>query len=478
MLLKRFYDEKLAHASWLLGCNATGEALVIDPNRDAAQYVEAAAREGVRVTHVAETHIHADFVSGSRELAARTGARLHLSDEGGDDWRYAFAAEDGAVPLKDGASFRVGNVRVDVMHTPGHTPEHLSFVVTDTATGDAPVGVFTGDFVFVGDVGRPDLLERAAQYAGTMESGARTLFASLQRFKDALPDYVQLWPAHGAGSACGKALGAMPSTTLGYERLFNWALAEKDEAAFVRAVLAGQPEPPMYFAQMKRINRDGPAVLGEIHLPPRIAPDRLPALLAEGATVIDLRPGSAYAARHAPGTLSVAMGKSFSTFAGSVIPYDRPLYLLVDANADAPTTPDALRTAVRDLAMIGLDDVAGWIALDAIDAAGTVPEWSADQVDAARVTGEAEVIDVRNSSEFEAGHLPGAHSFPLGRLAERVGDVPRGKTLVVHCQAGSRAWPAVGLLRAHGFPVVHLAGDYAAWKAAGRPVELGAAVPA
>jgi len=476
MLLKRFYDEKLAHASWLVGCSATGEALVVDPNRDAAQYVEAAAAEGLRVTHVTETHIHADFVSGSRELAARTGARLRLSDEGGPDWRYAFAAEDGAVLLKDGDSFRVGNVRVDVMHTPGHTPEHLSFVVTDTATGDAPVGVFTGDFVFVGDVGRPDLLERAAQIAGTMESGARTLFASLRRFMDALPDYVQLWPAHGAGSACGKALGAMPSTTLGYERLFNWALAENDEDAFVRGVLAGQPEPPMYFAQMKRINRDGPAVLGEIRIPPRLPADRLPALLAEGATVIDLRSGAAYAARHAPGTLSVAMGKSFPTFAGSVVPYDRPFHLLAD-----PSAPEALRTALRDLAMIGLDDAAGWIEVDAIGAvteAGAVPEWSADAVESARMTGEAEVIDVRNSSEFEAGHLPGAHSFPLGRLAERVGDVPRGRTLVVHCQAGSRAWPAVGLLRAHGFPVVHLAGDYAAWKAAGRPVETGAAVPA
>jgi hydroxyacylglutathione hydrolase len=377
------------------------------------------------------------------------------------------------VLLKDGDSFRVGNVRVDVMHTPGHTPEHLSFVITDTATGDAPVGVFTGDFVFVGDVGRPDLLERAANIAGTMESGARTLFASLRRFKDALPDYVQLWPAHGAGSACGKALGAMPTTTLGYERLFNWALAEKDEAAFVRAVLAGQPEPPMYFAQMKRINRDGPPMLREIRVPPRLAPDRLPALIAEGATVIDLRAGAAYAARHAPGTLSVPMGKMFPTFAGSVIPYDRPFHLLAD-----PSAPDALRAALRDLAMIGLDDAAGWIEIDAIDARAAVPEWSADEVEAARMTGEAEVIDVRNSSEFEAGHLPGAHSFPLGRLAERVGDVPRGKTLVVHCQAGSRAWPAVGLLSAHGFPVVHLAGDYAAWKTAGRPVELGAAVPA
>src|SRR4051812_1635707 len=215
MILKRFYDEKLAHASWLVGCAATGEALVVDPNRDVEPYVDAAAREGLRITHVAETHIHADFVSGTRELAQRTGATPYLSGEGGDDWRYAWADGDGAELVMDGSRFMVGNVRVDVMHTPGHTPEHVCFVVTDTAGADRPMGVFTGDFVFVGDVGRPDLLERAVHRAGTMEAGARTLFRSLARFKAALPEWVQLWPAHGAGSACGKALGAVPQTTLG-----------------------------------------------------------------------------------------------------------------------------------------------------------------------------------------------------------------------------------------------------------------------
>ncbi|HYW08542.1 MAG TPA: MBL fold metallo-hydrolase, partial [Longimicrobium sp.] len=171
MILKRFYDEKLAQASYLVGCGATGEALVIDPNRDADAYLAEAARAGLRVTHITETHIHADFVSGARELAARSGGRLHLSDEGDASWKYAYAAEGGAVLLHDGDSFRVGELRVDVMHTPGHTPEHLSFVVTDTPTATQPVGIFTGDFVFVGDVGRPDLLERAANMAGTMEAG-------------------------------------------------------------------------------------------------------------------------------------------------------------------------------------------------------------------------------------------------------------------------------------------------------------------
>jgi hydroxyacylglutathione hydrolase len=211
MILKRFYDEKLAQASYLLGCGATGEALVVDPNRDVQQYIDAAAAEDLRLTHVTETHIHADFVSGTNELAARTGARAYLSDEGGRDWSYAFAGAIDAVLLRDGHEFRVGNIRVRVMHTPGHTPEHLSFVVTDTAGADQPMGVFTGDFVFVGDVGRPDLLEKAAGVTGTMEAGARQLFDSIQRIRT-LPDFVQLWPGHGAGSACGKSLGAVPST--------------------------------------------------------------------------------------------------------------------------------------------------------------------------------------------------------------------------------------------------------------------------
>ena len=214
MFFKRFYDTKLAQASYLIGCQQTGEALVVDPNRDVEQYVTAADAEGLRVTHVTETHIHADFVSGARELAARTGARLLLSDEGDAEWKYAYAAGAKARLLKDGDSFMVGNVRIEALHTPGHTPEHLSFLVTDMPAAAGPWGILTGDFVFVGDVGRPDLLERAAGYVGTMEAAAHTLFHSLERFR-ALTDHVQVWPGHGAGSACGKSLGAIASSTVG-----------------------------------------------------------------------------------------------------------------------------------------------------------------------------------------------------------------------------------------------------------------------
>jgi hydroxyacylglutathione hydrolase len=481
MILKRFYDEKLAQASYLVGCAATGEALVVDPNRDVEQFVAAAEAEELRITHITETHIHADFVSGARELAERTGAKLYLSDEGDENWKYAFAREYDAVLLRDGDSFKVGNVKIEVLHTPGHTPEHLSFVVTDTAGADKPMGVFTGDFVFVGDVGRPDLLERAAKYQGTMEQGARVLYASLQKFKDALPDYVQLWPGHGAGSACGKALGAVPQTTLGYEKLFNWGLAAQSEEEFVEAVLAGQPEPPMYFAEMKRINKEGPRLLGGFHRPQRLPENRLEPLLAQGAVVVDTRHASEFAAGHIPGTINLPLGRSFTTWAGSVLPYEQDFYLIVEG-----VTPEGVEEVVRDLAMIGLDRVAGCFSAGVVQtriqenrASEGVPEVSPDQLASLLATNAVELIDVRNGTEWEAGHIPGSRNIPLGRLTEQLEQIPREKPLVVHCQSGGRAAVAIGVLQANGFHnVSHLSGDFAEWSEQQRPVEKGGAVPA
>jgi hydroxyacylglutathione hydrolase len=360
------------------------------------------------------------------------------------------------------------------MHTPGHTPEHLSFVVTDTAGADRPMGVFTGDFIFVGDVGRPDLLERAAKYAGTMEDGARVLYRSLQKFRNALPDYVQLWPGHGAGSACGKALGAVPQTTLGYEKLFNWGLADTSEDEFVKAVLAGQPEPPMYFAQMKRINRDGPRILNGFHRPQRLPESRLETLMDEGALVVDTRHAADYAQAHIPGTLNVPLGNSFTTWAGSVLPYDRPFYLIIDDAAGG-----AVDVIVRDLAMIGLDEVAGCFGPDVVQtwidtdrAAQGVPEVAPEQLEELMRLDAVELVDVRNSSEWEAGRVPGARNFPLGRLAEQLDRIPRGRPLVVHCESGGRAAVAIGMLQANGFDDVrHLTGDFSGWKRSGRRVE-------
>jgi hydroxyacylglutathione hydrolase len=473
MILKRFYDEKLAQASYLIGCAATGDALVVDPHRDVDLFVRAAESEGVEITHITETHIHADFVSGARELAERTGARLYLSDEGDENWKYAYAGEYDAVLLKDGDTFEVGNILIQTVHTPGHTPEHLSFLVTDTAAADRPIGVLTGDFVFVGDVGRPDLLERAAKVVGTMEAGARTLFRSIQRFK-ALPDYLQVWPGHGAGSACGKGLSAIPHSTVGYEKMFNWGLSILDEDEFVSAVLAGQPEPPKYFAEMKRINKEGPRVLGGLRRPQRLAETRLPRLMEQGALVADTRHAAEYAQGHVPGTINIPLDRSFTTWAGWLIPYDRAFYLILN---DSCT--HCVDEAVKDLAMIGLDRVAGYFGTEVLEGwarhggeLGTVPQITSRELAERLRTDDVAVLDVRGAAEWEAGHLPGVENVPVGYLAERLDELPREKPLVVHCQSGARSAIAASLLRARGFDnVVNLTGGYADWQAAGNLTE-------
>lgn len=475
MFLRRFYDDGLAQASYLIGCAATGEAIVVDANRDIAQYLDAAAAEKLTITHVTETHIHADYVSGSRELAHATGARLYLSAEGGQDWQYAFAAQDGAQLVRDGDVLKVGNIRLEVMHTPGHTPEHISFLVTDTAGASEPMGILSGDFVFVGDVGRPDLLERAAKVANTMEAGARQLFRSLERFR-ALPDFVQVWPGHGAGSACGKSLGAVPTSTVGYERRFNWGVGTTDEETFVTMVLAGQPEPPRYFAEMKRINRDGPAILGGFAKPARA--DRVPLqrLLAANAMVIDTRTADAYATEHIPGTLNIPLNKSFSTWAGWLVPYDADVHLIADDE-------HAVARAVRELAMIGLDRVASWFTSAVVDEwqdaglpIGTIANTSVSAAVPRVARGEVTVIDVRNRSEYEAGHIPGALHIPVGYLSERLEEIPRDKPLVLQCQGGGRSAIATSVLQRLGVTgAMNLAGGIVAWQRASGPMERGEA---
>ncbi|MDQ8153311.1 MAG: MBL fold metallo-hydrolase [Gemmatimonadota bacterium] len=470
MYFERFYDTPLAQASYLIGCQATGEAVVIDANRDVAQYIHAAEAQKLRITQVTETHIHADYVSGSRELAHLTGATLLLSAEGGPEWQYAFAASAGATLLRDGDVFSAGNIRFTVMHTPGHTPEHLCFLVTDGAAANEPMGIVSGDFVFVGDVGRPDLLERAAKFAGTMDAAARTLYASLAKFRR-LPDWLQLWPGHGAGSACGKALGAVPSSTVGYEKRFNWALAEMIEEEFVASILEGQPEPPRYFAEMKRINRDGPALLHGLRRPERVPAARAGALLAAGHVLVDTRAAASFASAHIPGTLNIPLDKSFSTWAGSLLPYDRDIYLIVDDEARA------VDEAVRDLAMIGFDRVAGVLGHDTVPvwaataAAGQVAQTSVAELHDALLPRGVAIIDVRNRSEWDAGRIPGAHHVQLGTLDQRLEEVPRDGVVVVQCQGGGRSAIAASLLAARGYTnILNLTGGFREWSNAGYPV--------
>jgi hydroxyacylglutathione hydrolase len=467
MILRRLFDDKLAQASYLVACDHSKVALVVDPNRNIDQYLEAAARDNVKIIAVTETHIHADYVSGSRELAAKTGAKLYLSGEGGPDWQYEFAEDSDAALLCDGMQVTIGDVRVETVHTPGHTPEHLTFLLTDTSVGNEPMGALTGDFIFVGDVGRPDLLERAAGMSGTMEAGARQLFKSLSEFRKR-PDYLQIWPGHGAGSACGKALGAMPQSTLGYEKLFNWALLIDDEEEFVREVLSGQPEPPKYFATMKHVNRIGPAEAPQA-IPPTADATTLESALRSNTVVVDVRPAQEFAKSHVKGTFNVPRNKSFLTWAGALIPYDREFYIIGDAS-------DAGRKSIAaDLSLIGLERIAGVYPMDAIGeliarglTAAPIPSVPVDNVSA---DGTPVILDVRKRSEYAEGHISEALNIPLAELPDRLDEIPEGP-VVVHCQGGSRSAVAASILQLRGRNhVSNMAGGFSEWVRKGKDVE-------
>ncbi len=466
MLLKYFYDEKLAQASYLIGCAKTGEALVIDPMRDITPYLRVAEKEGLRITHVTETHIHADFVSGLRELGKATGAALYVSDMGDANWKYGFLADPNVIPVRDGDRWMVGNVRVEVIHTPGHTPEHISFMITDTAAADKPMGIFTGDFVFVGDVGRPDLLEEAAGYVGTKEAGARQQFHSVQRLK-ALPDYLQIWPGHGAGSACGKALGAIPSTTLGYEKLFNPAFQIANEDDFVRWLLDGQPEPPRYFAQMKKVNKHGSPFISALIQPTHGTRADLDRLIESRALVIDFRAEAAYAAQHLRGTISVpATSNSFSTQVGWLVDYAAPLYFIAP-DAESVT---GLLAALR---AIGVDNIPMVFTPEVVTNGERLPRMSAADLARALESEDVLVLDVRGKSEYAEVHVRGAKHIALGYLPQHLAELPRDRRIAVHCASGYRSQIAASLLRAHGFDnVVNVADGRDVWEKM-LPTEVG-----
>jgi len=479
MLLRQIFDSKLAQYAYLIGCPATGEALVIDPERDVDRYIEAAEAEGLRLTAVAETHIHADFLSGARELAERLNLRVYVSAEGGADWQVEWAKEyPNATLLRDGDSFRVGNIELKAVHTPGHTPEHLSYLVVDHGGGASdPMGLVTGDFVFVGDLGRPDLLEQAAGIQGVQEASARALYGSLPAFLE-LDDHLQVWPGHGAGSACGKALGAVPTTTVGYERRHNAALdaARGGEDAFVETILADQPEPPLYFARMKAHNRSGPPILGDLPSPHRVALQEIGALVDDpNAVIVDTRmPRSAFMARHLPGSLHAPLDRAFNTVVGSLVEDEtRPILLVVEH--------DRLEDAVRDLVRIGYDTFAGYVDEDQLDewfaaggASGTIQE--IDTAHMAEVFDEPGnvVLDVRSGAEYRAGHVPGAVHVPYTRLPRLEDRIPRDRTLLVHCGSGKRSAAASSYLAGRGYDVRFVDDSWSVWIRTGKPVEKGA----
>ncbi|NNF14106.1 MAG: MBL fold metallo-hydrolase [Gemmatimonadetes bacterium] len=463
MFFRQVFDPELAQYAYLIGCQRTGEALVIDPERDIDRYVEIANEEGLRIVAATETHIHADFLSGAREFAEQHGTKLYLSDEGDEDWKYTWAKDsDYDVHfLKDNDTFQVGNIRIQAIHTPGHTPEHMSFLVTDLGGGASePIGIASGDFVFVGDLGRPDLLETAAGVTGAREPSARRLFDSTKRFL-ALEDHVQVWPGHGAGSACGKALGAVPQSTVGYERRFNAALSFREEQGFVDAILDGQPEPPIYFARMKQLNKSGVPILGDLPLPKACSIDELAENgREEGAVIVDTRPDrKGFMAGHIPGSLHAPLGINFAMIVGSYVDPETNIYLLID-HAD-------LEEAVRTLVRIGYDHVAGYASPAALVERG-LSEEVIDRIDftdlpAETEGGERTVLDVRSAAEFRAGHVPGAMNIAHTRLAARLDEVPRDKPVMTYCRSGNRASAAAALLASEGYDVTLVDGLFDVW---------------
>jgi hydroxyacylglutathione hydrolase len=464
MLLKYFYDKSLAHASYLVGCQRTGEAIVIDPGRDIEPYLEAASAEGLRIVGAAETHIHADFVSGSRELADRVGATLYLSDDGPTEWKYQYASQHESRLVRNGDIIRIGKVKLEVLHTPGHTPEHISFLLTDEGGGaNRPMGIFTGDFVFVGSIGRPDLLETAAGVKGSAETGARLLFHSIRKFRE-LPDHLQVWPAHGAGSACGKGLGAIPSSTVGYEKLFNPALQFHDEQAFVKYILADQPETPFYFGVMKRVNKEGPELLR--NLAPVKAPeaDKLTAIARKGL-VIDISPAADFATAHVPGTINIPL-KMLVQWAGFIVDYSKPLHLIAETSV--------LSDVLKRLRSIGIDNVCGSFDHKAVNAASLRNEsyrsLSPHELNGLIERGEVKLLDVRAVTEFRNGHIARAEHRFLGTLLREIDAIDRSRPVVAQCQAGARSAIASSILQRAGFEVINMAGGINAWNAAGLPI--------
>lgn len=454
MYFKQIFDKNLAQYAYLIGCQETGEAIVIDPMRDIDQYYELAANEDLKITAAADTHIHADYVSGLRELAER-GVKVYGSDEGDADWKYEWliGSDYDYELVKDGDTFSLGNITFGVVHTPGHTPESVSFLVTDGAATDQPMGMLTGDFVFVGDVGRPDLLETAAGQKGVMKPSAKELYKSIQKFK-ALPEYLQVWPAHGAGSACGKALGAVPESTVGYELRFSPAFKTAgSEKEFVDFILDGQPEPPLYFGRMKMVNREGPAVLGTLPQPLKMSIDEI--IRAKGQ-IVDTRDGNDFMNGHLPGSLLATFDNNFNTTAGSYANAEQDLYLIIEE--------EDLEEAVRDLVRVGLDHIKGYALpselkewngrLERIEAIG-LDEMTRLQQDETK-----QVLDVRKATEYAEGHIPGSIHIAHTRLAEQLDSLPADKQLLVHCATGQRASYASALLAKEGFDVLWVDDDF------------------
>jgi hydroxyacylglutathione hydrolase len=462
MFFQHIYDKTLAQASYLVGCQKTGEAIVIDPKRDVDTYLEIAKQNGLRITHVTETHIHADFLSGARELAAITGATMYLSDEGGEGWKYEFDH----VGLKNGAIIIVGNLTLEVIHTPGHTPESISFLLTDKPASLQPVMLFTGDFVFVGDIGRPDLLEKAAGMKGTQDAGALQMYHSIQKF-NALPDFLQVWPGHGAGSACGKALGAVPSSTVGYEKIRNWAFQyDDDQEGFIKYLLTDQPEPPAYFAMMKKLNKVNRPLLTTVPKQKKLTGPEVKEAMAQGIQLIDTRNKAEFAAGFVPDSLNIQGNNAFATWMGWFVNYEEPFMLVA--------TDSQIEDLTRKLMRIGLDKVYGYIS-DVTTVGVELAKSDVIEIDEFKTylnREDVQVVDLRGVAEYNAGHIEGVENVFIGTLTTNLDKISRDKQVVIHCQGGDRAAIGYSILVKNGFiNVKNYSGGINEWVNKGNPLE-------
>ena len=466
MVFERFEDKGLSHYSYAVGCPGSGELAIVDPRRDIDVYLDYAHQQGMRITHVLETHIHADFASGAHELAERCGATLAISAyDKGEIFEASFPHQE----LQDQDSLTLGGVRIQALHTPGHTPEHLSFLVYDLSRkADLPMLMLSGDFLFVGSLGRPDLLGEEAK-----RGLASQLYDSVQRLAD-LPDSLEVHPAHGAGSMCGAGMSGRPMTTLGYERLANPYLDPSlDRSAFVAKILGSVPPFPAYYRRMKRVNSEGAPSLGGLPGAAVLSVADLRALIDQGGVVVDLRDQLAFGAGHIPGSYGIGAGEKVSTWASWVLPYDRPIALVAADGSD-------ISEAVRALVRVGLDDVRG--SLDGGLAAwseaglplGHIPQLTPLELSERlrQAPGSIHVLDVREDSEWDLGRVPDAAHIIAGHLQDRLEQVPNGgRPVALICNSGYRSTVAASVLeRAGRKDVLNVTGGMLAWEQAGLPV--------
>jgi glyoxylase-like metal-dependent hydrolase (beta-lactamase superfamily II)/rhodanese-related sulfurtransferase len=462
MYFKQFYLGCLAHASYLIGSD--GEAAVVDPQRDVDQYIVEANAHGLEIKHVIETHLHADFVSGHRELAARTNAEVVFGEKAGATFPHR--------AVKDGDEIRIGKVVMRIMETPGHTPESISILITDPAASDKPQKVLTGDALFIGDVGRPDLVGSKGY---TAEEMAGMLYDSLHKLLR-LDDGVEVYPAHGAGSLCGRNISKETYSTIGEQRRFNYALKPMPKEEFIKMMTTDLPEVPQYFPLDAEINRTGAQQLGDLPQPAGLTPEEVNNLAQQGHIILDVRPAASFGNSHAPGAVNIGLGGQFASWAGTIIPAGTPIIIVAD-------DPAQVDEAVMRLARVGIESVKGYLdgGMYAWDKAGlestAVKQIPVDELRAKlEEEGDLQLIDVRRPAEYNSGHAPRARSAQLADLERLVGDVDPSRKTAIICASGYRSSIAASLLERRGFKnILNVVGGTTAWISAGYPLAQQAA---